>query len=145
MIIQNKDKKIEFTVEGYELPSEKSPVYGEYNPNRLMCNVKYSDSKREIEFNEPCLVTYELATLVEESTKVFNGFERVYFSNFDESDFNLGFIEMGMDFSFNVCIHYHPDAQSEPQKLEVTEIISHDRAEDLINEFRSMLEEFPIR
>ncbi len=145
MIIQNKDKKFEFTVEGYELPSEKKPAYGEYNPNRLMCNVKYSDSNREVEFNEPSLVTYELATLIEESTKVFNGFERVYFSNFAESDFNLGFVEMGTDFSFNVCFYYHPDAQSEPQKLEVIEIVSHDRAEDLLNEFRSILEEFPIK
>ncbi len=49
-----------------------------------MCEVKYSDAETNETFKDACLLTYELADMVEELSGILDGSEDGYISDFME-------------------------------------------------------------
>ena len=85
MILHQGNKSIEFTIVNYQYP-EKSPSKEgfDYDANWLMCEVKYSDAKTNETYKDACLLTDELADMVEELSEILDGSEDGYISDFME-------------------------------------------------------------
>ena len=63
MNIRNQDKEIVFDIDSYQFPWEKPDGEGDYDANWLMVKITYSDYEGPQEYTDPCLLTWELATL----------------------------------------------------------------------------------
>lgn len=67
MILHQGNKSIEFTIVNYQYPEKRPSKEGfDYDANWLMCEVKYSNAETNETYKDACLLTDELADMVEE-------------------------------------------------------------------------------
>lgn len=85
MILHQGNKSIEFTIVNYQYPEKRPSKEGfDYDANWLMCEVKYSDAEINETYKDACLLTDELADMVEELSEILDGSEDGYTSDFME-------------------------------------------------------------
>ena len=85
MILHQGNKSIEFTIVNYQYPEKRPSKEGfDYDANWLMCEFKYSDAETNETYKDACLLTDELADMVEELSKILDGSEDGYISDFME-------------------------------------------------------------
>ena len=84
MFLQQGTRTIEFTISSYQFPEKKSIKEFDYDANWLICEIKYSDTGCNEAYKDACLLTYELADLEETLSKIIDGSEYSYISDFME-------------------------------------------------------------
>ena len=89
MILHQGNKRIEFTIASYQYPEkkgtkEKSKEKFDYDANWLMCELKYADAEISEIYKDACLLTYELKEMTDAFSKILDGSEDGYISDFME-------------------------------------------------------------
>lgn len=85
MILHQGNKSIEFRIASYQYPEKKgSKEKFDYDANWLMCELKYSDAEISEIYKDACLLTYELKEMTDAFSKILDGSEDGYISDFME-------------------------------------------------------------
>ena len=145
MTIHNKNERLSFDIDAYQYPEHKSQEKGyDYDANWLVVAVSYSNDKTSEEYHDACLLTYEFEDFIEGFSNVLAGKETLYISDFMEPYLKFAVaiaderILLGMEFVYEVN-------ETTWKSRKISEVISMDRAKEIVEELRLMLSRFPQR
>ena len=145
MKIRNGSKSLSFTIEEYQYPSEKS--HGDdynYDANWLNVVIEYSDETGIKHYRDACLLTYELENCTEKIHKIISGEEMLYFSDFMEPYLKLAVSRAGDRIVFGIEFVYDT-ADGIWKSHKVSEVVSQARAQEMLDEMKSLSSRFPER
>lgn len=145
MIIKDKDKSIEFSITGYQFPDEKSTA-DEYNydANWLTCNFYYKHGLFSEEYQNSCLLTYELEDLCDAIECILQGEYKEYISNFTENYLNISIKRIGNRFDFS--FEYGDWIKSKEWKsIMIYTVINENELASYLEEFKQMKNKYPAR
>lgn len=145
MIIYNGAASISFVVDHYQYPKHKSQEKGyDYDANWLVVAIRYSNQDTTEEYKDACLLTYELEELVDGLSKVIDGKESLYISDFMEPYLKVVFaasdnkILVGLEFVYDTT-----DGIWKRRKL--SEPLSIEKAITIVEELKAISARFPQR
>lgn len=139
MIISEYKKQLEIQVDSYEFPYDKK---GKKEDNNWL-NIKaiWEDEIVRIEGIVPCLTTMELMCLIEEMETFIQYQEDYYESHFLEPNLTIKLKKCDDAYAFYGSFLFKNE--NEPYILVKQMIL--DEVQEMIQEFKAMLEKFPIR
>ena len=145
MILHQGNRSIEFTIVNYQYPEKKPSKDGfDYDANWLMCEVDSSDDEVNETYKDPCLLTDELADMVESLSKILNGSEDGYISDFMEPYLKVAAARAGekivIIFQF---VYDTTDGIWKDRKI--TTLLSKEEAAEIVQALRELIEKYPVR
>ena len=145
MIIHSGSESLSFAVDHYQYPKHKRQEKGyDYDANWLVIAIRYCNQDTTEEYKDACLLTYELEELVEGLSKVLDGEESLYISDFMEPYLKIVFamaenkILFGLEFVYDTT-----DGIWKSRKG--SEVITRDQAMKHLDELNAMRSQFPQR
>ena len=145
MIISSKNTRLSVDILDYQYPYHK--VSGEsfdHDANWLMVQIGYSDDTVNEIYKDPCLLTTELTCLIREIEDVVTGKESLYISDFLEPYLKISL--MRVDDTIMIGIVFVYDTSDGIWKERgVAELMTLDRANEILNELKSLSKRFPCR
>lgn len=145
MILHQGNKSIEFTIVNYQYPERKSTEEGfDYDANWLICEVKYLDADRNETYKDACILTDELADMAEEFSKILDGTEDGYSSDFMEPCLKVTAaranekIVMTFQFVYDTTGGLWLDRK-------ITTLLSKEEATEVVHELRKLMRKYQVR
>lgn len=145
MILHQGNKSIEFTIVNYQYPEKRPSKEGfDYDANWLMCEVKYSDAETNETYKDACLLTDELADMVEELSEILDGSEDGYISDFMEPYLKVAASradeKIVIIFQF---VYYTTDGIWRDRKI--TTLFSKEEATEIVQVLRELMRKYQVR
>lgn len=145
MILHQENKSIEFTIVDYQYPERKSSEEGfDYDANWLICEVRYSDADRNEIYKDACILTDELADMAEKFSKMLDGAEDRYISDFMEPYLKIAAaranekIVMTFQFVYDTTGGLWLDRK-------ITTLLSKEEATEVVHELREVMRKYQVR
>lgn len=133
---------IEFTISGYQFPEKKSIKEFDYDANWLMCEIKYSDAGCSETYKEACLLTYELADLKENLSKIIDGSESSYISDFMEPYLKIAVAKS--DEKIVLIFHFAHDTLAGIWKdRKICQSLSYEEAKRIRDDLKELIANYP--
>ena len=104
IIFEEGTKRLVFSITGYQFPLET--VTNEYDANWLMVQVDYSDASVENTYIEPCILSFELESLVNDIRSIIQGKETGMITDFLEPNLKLLITKVGELYAIQVRFVY---------------------------------------
>lgn len=145
MIMHQGNKIIEFTIDGYQFPAEKTCNEGfDYDANWLMCEVKYSDAEVNETYMDPCLLTDEMAYFVEELSKILEGAEEGFISDFMEPYLKIAATRI--DENIVIIFQFVYDTTDGIwKKRKITAVLSQEETAEMVQDLKDLVNKYPKR
>lgn len=146
MKITDDNHSMEIGVIGYEFSGTGSPKREEldYDANWLMVEVCYSEMDYTAVFRDACLLTWELAEIVEKLQNLVEGKETEWCSNFLEP--YLSFETEMLTDGFALQIRFVCDTENGAWKeVVVSQVLSQEQLMNICRELNGYLQQFPKR
>ena len=145
MTVQNNTRRLSFVIESYQYPHLRSSGRDyDYDANWLDVSIQYSDEEGTYQYLNPCLLTYELESLVDDIADVVSGEESLYISDFMEPYLKIS--AMRVDNTIMLGLGYVYDTTDGIWKEhKLAEQISFEQANRILDELKSFIERFPNR
>lgn len=145
MVLHQGNKSIEFTIVNYQYPEKKPSNEGfDYDANWLMCEIKYSDAEANETYKDACLLTDELADMAEELSKILDGSEYGYISNFMEPYLKVAAARAGekivIIFQF---VYDTTDGIWKDRKI--TALLSEEEAVEIVQAMGELMRKYQVR
>ncbi len=145
MMICSGGKSLVFEVEGYQFPqAQKEPEGFDYDANWLMVKICYSDENGEEEYEDACLLTYELESIIKGFSEIISGKESLYISEFMEPYLKIVFTKAGDCFLLGMVFVYDTSGGVWKER-KLSETITQEKALEIVDEMKSMGAHFPQR
>ena len=146
MIIQSRNKSLAFMIDNYQYETKGSESSSfDYDANWLIAKITYTDENGvRKEYRDPCIMTDELTELADGLSKVVFGRENQYVSDFIEPYLKFTITKSDDNILFGIEYAYET-TRSAWKSWELSEIITHERARQILEEIKAMSARFPIR
>lgn len=142
IIFEEGTKRLVFSITGYQFPFET--VTNEYDANWLMVQVDYSDAGVENTYIEPCLLSFELESLVNEIRGIIQGKETGMITDFLEPNLKLLITKVGELYAVQIRFVYEMSC-SGWKEVYVCQGLDKHGLQDLYNSFKALSTEYPVR
>ena len=145
MILHQGNKSIEFTIVNYQYPEKRPSKEGfDYDANWLMCEFKYSDAETNEAHKDACLLTDELADMVEEFSKILDGSEDGYISDFMEP--YLKVVAARADEKIVIIFQFVYDTTEEIWRYrKITTLLSKEETTQIVQVLRELMRKYQVR
>lgn len=144
MFLQQGTRTIEFNISSYQFPEKKSIKEFDYDANWLICEIKYSDTGCSETYKDVCLLTYELADLEENLSKIIDGLEYSYISDFTEPFLKIAVAKS--DESIVLIFHVVYDTlDSIWKERKICQSLSYEEAKLIRDDLKKLITNYPER
>ncbi len=144
MFLHQETKTIEFTISSYQFPEKKSIKEFDYDANWLICEIKHSDAGCSEIYKDACLLTYELADLEENLSKIIDGSESSYISDFMEPYLKIAMAKSDEKIVF--IFHFVYDTQDGIwRERKICQSLSYEEAKLISDELKKLIINYPER
>ena len=145
MVFIENNKSIQFSINNYEYPTEKSSQKGDFNydANWLICEIKYTEDDFTEFYSDACLLTYELEELATSLSKILDGKESGYISSFMEPYLQISMARAEEKILF--IIHFVYDTTKEWKKRKITSLVEKEYASQILNKLIDLKNLYPER
>ncbi len=145
MVLHQGNKSIEFSIDSYEFQEfELTKEEFEYDANWLMCEVKYSDGEISETYTDPCLLTDELADMTEMLSKILDGTEDGYISDFMEPYLKVSAARADDKIAVVFQFAYYSTKKTW-KKRKITTLLSQEEAAEMVQSLKELVEKYPVR
>ena len=145
MILKQGNKSIEFSIVGYQYPElEPSDEAFDYDANWLIAEVKYSDSGINETYEDPCIMADDLAEIAEELSKILDGSEEGYITDFMEPYLKIAAARADEKIVIVFQFSYVTTSNSWKRRT-VTELLSQEEATEMVQSLKELVEKYPVR
>ena len=145
MILKQGNKSIEFSIVGYQYPGlEPSDEAFDYDANWLIAEVKYSDSGINETYEDPCIMADDLAEIAEELSKILDGSEEGYITDFMEPYLKIAAARADEKIVIVFQFSYVTTSNSWKRRT-VTELLSQEEATEMVQSLKELVEKYPVR
>ena len=145
MLITENNKSLSFNITGYQYPDIKSKKKDyNYDANWLICEITYlEDSLREV-YEDACLLTCELDEIIEGLSKVIDGEEGGYISEFLEPYLRISITNINDNII--ITIHFVYEVSDKAwKKRKVSCAINKEDAAKILCELQDFKKMYPER
>lgn len=145
MILHQENKSIEFTIESYQFPEEKSSKEEfNYDANWLVCVVHYSDAEINETYRDACLLTDELADMAEMLLKIHDGSEDGYISEFMEPYLQVAAARV--DEKILIIFKFdHKTSNGVWKHRQIVTLLSQDDTAEIVQALKDLVNRYPKR
>ena len=145
MILKQGNKSIEFSIVGYQYPElEPSDEAFDYDANWLIAEVKYSDSGMNETYEDPCIMADDLAEIAEELSKILDGSEEGYITDFMEPYLKIAAAradeKIVIVFQFSYVMR-----KNSWKRRKVTALLSQEEVAEIVQSLKELVEKYPVR
>lgn len=141
IIFQEKDKKLELDITGYQY--ENCRGLDEYDSNWVMVRVNYSDPDLSFDCTDPCLLNFELKEFADEIQEL-ELTETDLIKNFIEPYLSMAITKIDDDFAFQIRFVYEMTEEGWKEAY-ICQKYDLQGLRNLNNEFRRLYNKFPLR
>lgn len=141
ILFSDGNKNIFFDIIGYEFNYVKKMDY--YDANWLTVNIRYTDSNTDKSFTDNCILTYELANLVQQIEDIISGKESGLITEFMEP--YLKFSVTKVKDIYAVQIRFVCDIAEEWKEVYVSQGFNINELSELRNGLDNLRKKFPER
>ena len=145
MILKQGNKSIEFSIVGYQYPElEPSNEAFDYDANWLIAEVKYSDSGINETYEDPCIMADDLAEIAEELSKILDGSEEGYITDFMEPYLKIAAARA--DEKIVIVFQFsYVTRKNSWKRRKVTALLSQEEVAEIVQSLRELVENYPVR
>ena len=145
MILKQGNKSIEFSIVGYQYPElEPSNEAFDYDANWLIAEVKYSDSGINETYKDPCIMADDLAEIPEELSKILDGSEEGYITDFMEPYLKIAAARA--DEKIVIVFQFsYVTRKNSWKRRKVTALLSQEEVAEIVQSLKELVEKYPVR
>lgn len=145
MLITENNRSINFNISGYQFDKLKSlGMTYDYDANWLICEIKYSEDDFSQSYSDPCLLTYELEELINAFSKILDGEDGGYISDFMEPYLKISIAKA--EDKIMLIVHFVYDTSDGIwKKRKVASMVEKEYALQILNELRELQTTYPER
>ena len=145
MILKQGNKSIEFSIVGYQYPElEPSDEAFDYDANWLIAEVKYSDSGINETYEDPCIMADDLAEIAEELSKILDGSEEGYITDFMEPYLKIAAARA--DEKIVIVFQFsYVTRKNSWKRRKVTALLSQEEVAEIVQSLKELVEKYPVR
>ncbi len=123
---------------------EDSKEKFDYDANWLICEVRYSDDETNETYQDACLLTDELEDMVTELSRIFDGSEEGYISDFMEPYLKVAAARV--DEKMMIIFQFVYDTTDGIWKdRKVTTLLSQEKAAEVVQDLKEVVSKYPRR
>lgn len=134
-----KDKKLEFSIIGYEFPLQKG--MDEFDANWLTVKIDYSEGDSSASYTDNCLLADELENMTEGIENIISGKETGIITDFTEP--YLKFSLTKIDYTYAVQIRFVYDTSW--KEIYISQGMNKDELCKMRDSLRTLCNSFPYR